>query len=147
MGKKIQFSLFFLVLLFWSIIAAHAFAQNESIVSAIKIEGNKRVDNSTFLYYIKTQTGEPLSRTQISKDIEQLHSLGQFKDIRVETRESLNGLEVVFIVEEIPSIGDVILYGTDEVSEEDIREKIGLRRGMTFQEHMIKEAKEQIKLL
>ena len=78
--------------------ASHAFAQNESIVSSIKIEGNKRVDNSTFLYYIKTQTGEPLSRTQISKDIEQLHSLGQFKDIRVETRESLNGLEVVFLL-------------------------------------------------
>ena len=147
MVKKSKFFLFLLVLLFWSVIAAHAFAQNESIVSSIKIEGNKRVDNSTFLYYIKSRAGEPLSRTQISKDIEQLYSLGQFKDIRVETRERLNGLELVFFVEEIPSIGDVILYGTHEVSEEDIREKIGLRRGTTFQEYMIKEAKEKVKLL
>ncbi len=147
MVKKVQFPLYLLILLLWSFMASHAFAQNKSIVSSIKIEGNKRVDNATFLYYIKTQTGEPLSRAKISKDIEQLHSLGQFKDIRVETRESLNGLEVVFVVEEIPSIGDVILYGTHEVSEEDIREKIGLRRGMAFQGHMIKEAKEQVKIL
>jgi len=147
MVKEFKFSLFLLILILWSVMTSHAFAQNESIVSSIKIEGNKRVDRSTFLYYIKTQTGEPLSRIQISKDIEQLHSLGQFNDIRVETRESLSGLEVVFVVKEIPSIGDVILYGTNEVSEEDIREAIGLRRGTTFQEHMIKEAKEKVKLL
>ena len=96
MVKEFKFSLFFLILALWSFMASHVFAQNESIVSSIKIEGNKRVDNSTFLYYIKTQTGEPLSRIQISQDIEQLHSLGQFNDIRVETRESLSGLEVVF---------------------------------------------------
>ncbi|MDP7058417.1 MAG: outer membrane protein assembly factor BamA, partial [Nitrospinaceae bacterium] len=122
-------------------------AQDEGLVGSVKIQGNKRVDDSTILYYIKTRKDEPLSRNQVRKDIEQIYGLGQFKDIRVETQETLNGLEVTFIVEEIPSIGDVVLHGNDKLSDADIREKLVLKRGTTFQEHMIQEAKEEIKLL
>jgi len=116
-------------------------------VSSVKVQGNNRVDESTILYYIKTRAGEPLSRIKISKDIEQIYNLGQFKDIRVETQQSTNGLEVIFIVEEIPSIGDIFLHGNKELSDADIREKLIFKRGMTFQQHMIKEATEQIKIL
>ncbi|HIO22790.1 MAG TPA: outer membrane protein assembly factor BamA, partial [Nitrospinaceae bacterium] len=127
--------------------APHVHAQSEGLVGSIKIEGNKRVETSTLLYYIKTREGEPLSRSQISKDIEQIYDLGQFKDIRVETRQGSKGLEVVFIVEEIPSIGDVLLYGNVEVEDSDIHEILGFKRGEAFQDHITKEAKEKIKLL
>ena len=126
---------------------SHVHAQSEGLVGSIKIEGNKRVETSTLLYYIKTREGEPLSRSQISKDIEQIYDLGQFKDIRVETRQGSKGLEVVFIVEEIPSIGDVLLYGNVEVGDSDIHEILGFKRGEAFQDHITKEAKEKIKLL
>lgn len=127
--------------------APHVHAQSEGLVGSIKIEGNKRVETSTLLYYIKTREGEPLSRSQISKDIERIYDLGQFKDIRVETRQGSKGLEVVFIVEEIPSIGDVLLYGNVEVGDSDIHEVLGFKRGEAFQDHITKEAKEKIKLL
>ena len=127
--------------------APHVHAQSEGLVGSIKIEGNKRVETSTLLYYIKTREGEPLSRSQISKDIEQIYDLGQFKDIRVETRQGSKGLEVVFIVEEIPSIGDVRLYGNTEVEDSAIHEILGFKRGEAFQDHITKEAKEKIKLL
>ena len=126
---------------------SHVHAQDGVLVSSIKVQGNKRVDESTILYYIKTRAGEPLSRNKISKDIEEIYNLGQFKDIRVETQQTPNGLEVIFVVEEIPSIGDVNLNGNNKINDIDIREKLGLKRGMTFQQHMIKEAKEQVKLL
>ncbi len=127
--------------------APETHAQDGGLVGSVKIQGNKRVDDSTILYYIKTREGEPLSRNQIRKDIEQIYNLGQFKDIRVETQGGLDGLEVVFIVEEIPSIGDVVLRGNDKLSDDEIREKLALKRGTTFQEYMIQEAKEAIKLL
>ncbi len=148
MMKKIRqiFLLISLVLLVFAL-TPKVHAQDGGLVSSVQIQGNKRVDDSTILYYINTKKGEPISRNQIRKDIERIYSLGQFKDIRVETEETLNGLEVVFIVEEIPSVGDVVLHGAHKVSEDDIREKLVLKRGTTFQEHMIQEAKEDIKLL
>ena len=129
------------------IMESHVYAQTEELVGSVKIEGNKRVDTSTLLFYIKTRKGEALSRKQIGKDIEKIYDLGQFKDIRVETRQGSEGLEVVFIVEEIPSIGDVILYGNKEIEDGDIHEIIGFKRGEAFQAHMVTDAKEKINSL
>jgi outer membrane protein insertion porin family len=121
-----------------------ASAQEGEDIQSVKVEGNKRIDESTILYYIKSKPGTVLSKKQIREDIEQIYSLGQFKDIRVETRETLKGLEVEFIVEEIPSIGDVEIVGNDKVDANDIREKIGLKRGATFNDHLILESNEEI---
>ena len=129
------------------IMESHVYAQTEELVGSVKIEGNKRVDTSTLLFYIKTRKGEALSRKQIGKDIEKIYGLGQFKDIRVETRQGSEGLEVVFIVEEIPSIGDVMFYGNKEIEDGDIHEIIGFKRGEAFQAHMMTDAKEKINSL
>ena len=121
-----------------------ASAQEAENIHSVKIEGNNRFDESTILYYIKSKPGTILSKKQIREDIEQIYSLGQFKDIRVETRETSKGLEVEFIVEEIPSIGDVDIAGNDKVDANDIREQIGLKRGATFNDHLILESNEEI---
>lgn len=120
------------------------YAQEGEIVQSIIIKGNKRIVDSTVLFYIKSKVGEPLSRRQIRKDIEQIYSLGQFKDIRVETQQVSKGLELVFIVEEIPSVGSVEVLGTDNVEPKDIMEKIGLKRGATFNDPLVQESIEQI---
>ena len=146
MTKTHQIFIFALVFFLMPVMASYAHAQSEGLVGSIKIEGNNRVETSTLLYYIKTREGEPLSRSQISKDIEQIYGLGQFKDIRVETRQGSKGLEVVFIVEEIPSFGNVLLYGNKEIDDGDIHDVLEFKRGEAFQEHMPKEAKKKIKL-
>ena len=134
------------VVLLWAF-AVSSYAQGVDIVGSVEVRGNKRVVDSTILYYIKTKKGEPLSRSQVRKDIEQIYNLGQFRDVRVETQSGVDGLDVIFIVEEIPSVGDIILRGNDEVSEDDILEKLTIKRGMTFQDHMLQEVKEQVTLL
>ena len=139
--------IFTLVFFLMPVMASYAHAQNEDLVGSVKVEGNKRVETSTLLYYIKTRKGEPLSRSQISKDVEQIYGLGQFKDIRVETRQGSEGMEVVFIVEEIPSLGNVLFYGNKEVEDSDMHELLEFKRGEAFQQHMMAEAKEKIKSL
>ena len=120
------------------------FAQEGEVIESLKIVGNKRIDESTILYYIKSKPGTILSKSQIRKDIEQIFSLGQFKDIQVDTQSQLKGLEVKFIVVEIPSIGNVEILGNSKIETNDIREKIGLRRGATFNEHIVQESKKEI---
>lgn len=119
-------------------------AQEGESIQSVKVQGNKRIDESTILYYIKSKPGSVLSKKQIREDIKQIYSLGQFKDIRVETRETLKGLEVEFVVVEIPSIGNVEIIGNDKIDANDIREKIGLKRGATFNDHLVLESNEEI---
>ena len=119
-------------------------AQEGEVIESLSILGNKRIDESTILYYIQSKPGTILSKARIRKDIEQIFSLGQFKDIQVDTQNTLKGLELQFIVEEIPSIGNVDILGNSKLETSDIREKIGLRRGATFKEHLVQEAKKEI---
>ena len=134
----IQCSLLFSVL---------GFAQEGEIVQSLRVQGNKRVDDSTILYYIKTEVGNPLSRLQIRKDIEQIYDLGQFKDIQVDTQKVPGGLEVIFMVVEIASIGDVRIVGNRVIDSEDIHEKIGLRRGAVFHDRHVAESIDEINKL
>ena len=90
------------------------------IVRAVKIQGNERIASSNILYYVKTKVGDPLSLDQIRRDIEQIFSLGQFKDIQVDTNEVEDGVEIIFIVEEIPSVGDVRLVGNSSIEATEI---------------------------
>lgn len=138
--------IFFAVLIGFTLLAlvSSASAQEGENIGSVKVEGNKRIDESTILYYVKSKPGTRLSKKQIREDIEQVYSLGQFKDIRVETKETLKGLEVEFFVEEIPSIGDVEIVGNDKIDTNDIREKIGLKRGATFNDHLVLESNEEI---
>jgi len=118
---------------------------SEPVVRAIEVRGNDRVDTSTILYYVRTKPGEKLSRAVIRRDIEQIFSLGQFKDIRVETRPEGEGVVVTYVVEEIPSIGDVTFTGNDQVETRDLRDAISLKRGSTFKEHLVQDTIEKIK--
>jgi len=134
-------ALLYLVLVLMGLLGSPLYAQDEgATVSAIKIQGNKRVDSSTIFYYIKTEVGKPLSRTLIRKDIEQIYSLGQFTDIQVDTRPGKDGgVEVIFVVKEIPSVGEVTFVGNDALETADLRDVISIKRGVTFKEHLVKD--------
>jgi len=132
-------ALLYLFFLIMALPESPLYAQNAGeTVSAIKIQGNKRVDSSTIFYYIKTEVGKPLSRPLIRKDIEQIYSLGQFTDIQVDTRPGKDGgVVVIFVVKEIPSVGEVTFVGNDALDTADLRDVISIKRGVTFKEHLV----------
>ncbi|MBT5029541.1 MAG: outer membrane protein assembly factor BamA [Nitrospina sp.] len=144
MARKSYIFFVALIALVSLLMMSPAFAQEGENIESLKVMGNKRIDESTILYYIKSKPGTLLSKRQIREDIEQMYSLGQFKDIRVETHNEPNGLQVEFYVEEIASVGNVEILGNEKVDANDIREIIGLKRGATFSEHLVLESKEEI---
>ena len=48
-------------------------AQVGENIQSVKVIGNKRIDESTILYYIKSKPGTLLSKRQIREDIEQIY--------------------------------------------------------------------------
>jgi outer membrane protein insertion porin family len=144
MTKVSRFFLSILVVQFLLLFPVPGFSQEGEIVKSLSVQGNKRVDDATVLYYIKTEIGSPLSRQQIRKDIEQIYDLGQFKDIQVDTQNVPGGVDVTFQVEEIASIGDLKIVGNKVIDSEDILEKIGLRRGAVFHDRQVAESIEMI---
>ena len=79
-----------MILIIWT---TPLIAQEGEVIESLKIIGNKRIDESTIKYYIQSKPGTILSKEKIRKDIEQIFSLGQFKDIQVDTQ----GLSLIHI--------------------------------------------------
>jgi outer membrane protein insertion porin family len=146
MANFLRVNVSFLLLFLFVLGAQTVWAQQGGgkIVRDLKIQGNQRIASSNILYYVKTKVGDPLSLTQIRRDIEQIFSLGQFKDIQVDTNDIGDGVEVIFIVVEIPSIGDVRLVGNSSIETTEIRKNISLKRGATYKEHSVKDAVDKI---
>ena len=111
------------------------------MIRSIQIEGNRRVEKSTIRYYIKSKVGQPISQQRIRKDIEEIYSLGQFKDVRVETFPVSGGIKVLFIVEEILSIGEIRIGGDNQVDTVEVWRRIKdfLKQGETFHLHLLNE--------
>ena len=122
-------------------------AKEGGTIHAVIIQGNQRISKETILYYIKTKAGQPLSRNIIRRDIQEIHALGHFSNIQVETRETLEGLDVIFKVEEIPSVGLLEISGSDQIDSNEILEKIPIKRGSTYREHLIQESRQEIRTL
>ncbi|MGV7221456.1 MAG: outer membrane protein assembly factor BamA [Nitrospinales bacterium] len=141
---RLNVSIVFFALLVFGIQTTWAQQGGGKIVRSLKIQGNQRIASSNILYYVKTKVGDPLSLAQIRRDIEQIFSLGQFKDIQVDTNDLSDGVEVIFIVVEIPSIGDVRLVGNGSIEATEIRKNISLKRGATYKEHSVKDAIDKI---
>lgn len=125
-----------------------AFAQlKEKIIKRIEVRGNKRVEKETILFYIKSKKGEEYSSTQINDDIKTIYSLGHFEDIKVELEDYRNGIKLIYVVKEIPSIREISFVGNKKISTKDIEEKISLAKGDFYDKNLVKKTEKQIKNL
>jgi outer membrane protein insertion porin family len=98
-----------------------AFAQ--SVVSAIKIEGNKKIESSAILEKITSKTGKPVDKKVIRQDIQNVFDMGFFDDVQVAKEAG----ELIFRVSEKPSISAIEFSGNNEVDDSDLKEKIGIK--------------------
>ncbi|NIQ03248.1 MAG: outer membrane protein assembly factor BamA, partial [Nitrospinaceae bacterium] len=55
------------------------------------------------------------------------------------------GVQVIFVVREIPSVAEITFVGNENLDDEDLREEILIKRGITFKEHLIKDTIQKLK--
>ena len=66
------------------------------IVTSVTFRADSSVDTSTFNQYVAVKIGEPLSIRNVQSSIKSLFATGNFRDIRVDSTPSGNGVAVVF---------------------------------------------------
>ncbi|MCP9496349.1 MAG: outer membrane protein assembly factor BamA [Pyrinomonadaceae bacterium MAG19_C2-C3] len=97
--------------------------QTQRLVEAVEITGNRRLRDEDLLYYIQTRVGEPFNQTTAERDLQALNSLTFFD--KTETRVSIEdgargGINVIFRVQELPIIRDLVFDGLGAITEADV---------------------------
>jgi outer membrane protein insertion porin family len=121
-------------------------------IEDIRIIGNRRIPESTILYYVQSNENDPYNEQQILRDYRSLLNTNFFSDARVLVEEGDTGYIVLFEVTERPLVRRMEYEGMKSFKESDVLEKFrDLRVGMTmdspFDEARLPRARKAIRLL
>ncbi len=120
-------------------------------IKAVEIHGNKRVDRSTVLFYIKIAEGKSYTNIelveQIREDVRTIYGLGFFRDVKVDVDPFEGGLRVIYRVTEKPTIRKIEFRGNVNIEEEKIREALTVKVQTIINEATIKETVRNIRKL
>ena len=102
-------------------LAAHA--QSAGTISAIRVEGNKRVEPETVRTYLSFNVGDPYDLAKVDESLKTLFATGLFQDVRIRR----DGGTVVIIVVENPIVARVAFEGNKEIQDDALVAEVQLK--------------------
>jgi outer membrane protein insertion porin family len=106
-------------------------------ITDVEFEGLVKTDSYSVKSIVQTKPRSSFSIKTIDEDIKALYKMELFKDIQVDVTEGEDGLIVTFILEELPTVHDVIIRGNKRVSNRAIKDRILLKSGSVYKEDMV----------
>jgi len=100
-----------------------AYAQSAVPVTAIRVEGNKRVEPETVRTYLTFNVGDPYDLAKVDESLKALFATGLFQDVRIR-RE---GGTVIIVVVENPIVAKVAFEGNKEVQDDALVAEVQLK--------------------
>lgn len=124
----------------------NAFAQQNKLIEALDIQGNRRLKDEEIVRHIKIRPGDRFDEKQIQEDLQSLLKLGLFDaaNTKVVTEEGLRGgIHVIFEVRELSIIVkinfDGLRYVTyDEILAELLEQKADVKIGDPYEPQKLK---------
>lgn len=113
-------------------------APKEVKVERIKTEGNATVDRSLIINSVQIREGEsylqPELRQKVAASVKSLFKLDLFADVKVfsEEPDTLDGLVITFVLQELPILGRYELKGQDKLKLDDLKDGMDLLEGQPF---------------
>lgn len=109
--------------IFISILCFFQAVYAQSRISAIGVEGNRKIETSAILEKISFEKGDQLDRDKVRDDIQKLFDMGFFEDIRVE----LDNGRLIYYVKEKPAVAAIEFEGNSELDADELNEKIAMK--------------------
>ncbi|WP_457639108.1 outer membrane protein assembly factor BamA [Persephonella sp.] len=93
----------------------------------IEIKGLKYVKPELIYPLITIGKGAVVTRDNVVNILRDLYKLGYFRDIETYTRYTENGVDLIFVFEELPVVQKIEFEGNDEISSEDLMQVLGIQ--------------------
>ncbi len=95
-------------------------------VESIIVEGNKYVEDKLIKSLLNLREGSTYSEDIVREDIKRLYRTGFFKKIEVYKEEKNGKVKIIYRVEDLPVIYKIEFKGNEEISTDDLIEKLGI---------------------
>lgn len=113
----------------------------EPIVQSIAVRGNQRVPAEVILDQIKaSRIGRPVDPEALQKDAQAILELGTIESVSFHMPVVPGGIQLVFVVEELPVLTRVVLEGLEGLDEQALLAETGLVTGEVLDLHEVQNA-------
>ena len=102
---------------------AAAPARGEGAISAVRVEGNQRIEDGTIRSYMLVGPGDPFDPDRIDRSLKTLYATGLFQDV---TLRRDGGALVVRVVEN-PIVNRIAFEGNRKLTDDQLRPELQLR--------------------
>jgi outer membrane protein insertion porin family len=96
-------------------------------VAAVRVEGNRRVEDDAVKAALSTKPGQPLDDARLDADLKAVMKLGFFADVVLEAQGDPARPTLVVRVVEKPAVREWRLEGNEELSKDDLKEAIDVK--------------------
>ncbi|MBN2654705.1 MAG: outer membrane protein assembly factor BamA [Nitrospirae bacterium] len=126
---RYKFCVALLIVLTLFVSVLDVYSQQSPNVTAIEVQGVRRIEEGAIKAKISQKTGAPLSQEKTTDDIKTIFKMGYFEDVNVQIEPFEGGVKVKYMVIEKPTIVKVDFQGNKEFKDDELKEKIGLAAG------------------
>ncbi|NBW82156.1 outer membrane protein assembly factor BamA, partial [bacterium] len=120
----------------------HSAAQGSQTASSskiveIQVRGSKAVQPDAILGLMDTKVGDTLIQREISDDVRNIFNSGYFKDVRIDATTRPDGISLVVVVDEKPSVREIKFVGFEAISSSTLSEKLQVKKFTILDERKI----------
>lgn len=109
-------------------VVGDAWAQRGTIVSAVRVEGNLRIEPETVRSYMLIAPGDPYSPEIVDQSLKRLYATGLLADVSIR----LEGSVLIVSLLENPIINRIAFEGNDKQDDDDLRAELQLRPRVVY---------------
>lgn len=111
----------------------------------VEVRGTKAVAKETIVARVQAKPGLPYQDAMVSDDIRRIFALGYFTDVRADLEELPEGVRLLFIVKEKPTINAIELEGHRAIGKARLLELVAVGKGALYDPRKVKDGVEVIK--
>ena len=97
-------------------------------ITAIKVEGNQRIEEGTIRSYMLVQPGDAFDPDRIDRSLKTLYATGLFQDVTLRR----DGSTLVVKLQENPIVSRIAFEGNRKLNDEQLRAELQLRARAVF---------------
>lgn len=121
-----------------------AVAAAETVID-VQVEGLRRVDKEAALATVKLTKNAQFDSVAATADLHAIWKTGFFRDVRLERETTPEGVRLVYVVVEKPSIKSVQFVGRDALSEDDVKGVVDVKPFTILNIELLKKNVEKIR--
>lgn len=114
------------------------------VVKEIEISGNRKIETAAIRSKIRTQQNTEFAEELIQEDIRSIFSLGYFEDIEVQEEPFGEGVKLIYLLKEKPTVSKVDTQGLDALDKDDLKDIILVKEYEVLHVHKLNQSVEKL---